>query len=473
MILRRTIVVGCHFAAIIISNYLAFYLRFDGDIPLQQINLWVSWVPLLFFLRAIFFIPFRLYKGIWKYPSVHDLVNIIIATASSTFVFFLAVRILLGTAVYPRSIFIIDTLLLVIFLSGIRLAKKVYRRILNRKGDNRLIIYGAGDAGEMVVRDIQNNPASPYDPIGFIDDNRVKVGSYIRGVRVLGTRFNIDEIMERYKPEEALIAIPSASSAELRSIVGFFQHHRVVIRILPSLAEILQGKFSLNQARSLSMEDLLSRKPVFSGSNGNTSKGLRGKTVMVTGAGGSIGSELCRQIASAVPRELLMLDRYENGLYETSLRLAGGFPGISCKAIIGDITDIRRLETIFARNTPQIIFHAAAHKHVPLMEENPIEAVKNNIFGTKNIAELASRFGVEKFVLISTDKAVRPASIMGMTKRIAELYVAGINGSSRTQFLTVRFGNVLGSNSSVVPMFTEQIKRGGPVTVTHPDVKRY
>ena len=469
---RRVIVIMAHICAIPISNYLAFYLRFDGDIAQPYFNGFLAGLPALLVIRGVLFVPFRVYWGLWRYPSTQDLVLITGATLASTTAFFVWVKFVLDLS-YPRTVLVVDSLILITILGGMRLTKKIYRQVWGRKGDRLLLIYGAGDAGEMIVRDIQNNPASVYRPIGFVDDDLRKKGTYIRGVPTLGTRKDLKDILEKHRPHELLIAIPSASPRHIRSIVRCLEHHRITIRILPALAEILDGKVLVNQARHIKMEDLLLRRSAVS-ENGNAyANRVNGKAVLVTGAGGSIGSELCRQIAAENPSRLVMLDRYENSLHSISLEVAQRFPNLAVDVVVGDITDAGSMEDAFRTYLPQIVFHAAAHKHVPLMENSPLEAVKNNIFGTKNVAEMAIRFGAERFILISTDKAVRASSIMGMTKRVAEMYVSAVNDGCRTDFLIVRFGNVLGSNGSVVPIFTEQIKKGGPVTVTHPDMKRF
>ncbi|MBI2069103.1 MAG: polysaccharide biosynthesis protein [Elusimicrobia bacterium] len=472
-LLRRTIIILSHLSVVVISNLFAFYLRFDGNLPNHYWELFVSSLPYLILIRGFIFFLFRLYGGIWQYPSVQDFLSIITAVSASTLVFFLAVKFLLGLEGYPISIFIMDSLVLTILVGTLRLTKKVYRYAVGRKGQKPLLIYGAGDAGEAVVRDIHNDPSSVYDPIGFIDDNAVKRGAHIRGVPILGTRADLEKILEDCKPVEILIAMPSVSPQQLRSIVKTLQPYSIRIKILPGLRAVLEGRVLFNQARDIVVEDLLSRQPVMMKDDEGLKKYLKGKVVLVTGAGGSIGSELSRQIASYKPGRLLILDRYENNIFWLSQDIKTQFPELVTECLIGDVVDSQRIDEIFERYRPQVVFHAAAHKHVSLMEDNPLEAIKNNILGTKNVADSANRFGVDSFVLISTDKAVRPLSVMGMTKKVAELYVSGFNGTSRTKFVIVRFGNVLGSNGSVIPLFERQIKNGGPVTVTHPEVRRY
>ena len=341
---------------------------------------------------------------------------------------------------------------------------------MNASGRKRVLIYGAGDAGEIIVRDM--NRHAHYRPIGFVDDDSTKVGQRIHGVPVLGTRHDLPKIMEREHPHEVLIAIRRADPAVMRGLVEALRPYKVRLTTLPNPREILEGGVQVNQIRTLSIEDLLSRAPIGLDMN-RVRELLVGKRVMVTGAGGSIGSELCRQIAALAPASLILYERYENGLYEIANDLADKLGFHEFHTAVGDITDERRLNNVVGTHRPHILFHAAAHKHVPLMELNVCEAVKNNVTGTRTVAEAADRFGVDRFVLISSDKAVNPTSVMGATKRVAEMLVQSFNQRGRGRFVAVRFGNVLGSSGSVVPRFLDQIRRGGPVTVTHPKIRRY
>jgi FlaA1/EpsC-like NDP-sugar epimerase len=335
----------------------------------------------------------------------------------------------------------------------------------------RVLIYGAGDAGEMIVRDMKNNGAYTYEPIGFVDDDPAKTGQRIHGVRVLGTRRDLVRIMTNAQAHEVLVAIPSADPPTIRAVVKALEPFKVPITTLPNLRDLLGSQVTVHQIRHLAVEDLLPRAPV--GLDPEPVQHLiAGKRVLVTGAGGSIGAELCRQIATLQPQALILLERYENSLYAIGNDLAR-HDNVHLQCLIGDVTDAHRVHTVLETYHPELIFHAAAHKHVPLMETNLCEAVKNNVFGTRILAEAAAKHGAERFILISTDKAVNPTSIMGATKRIAELVIQDIARRSQTRFLAVRFGNVLGSNGSVIPRFLEQIQAGGPVTVTHPEVRRY
>lgn len=455
-----------------IANYAAFWLRFDGDLPDWAMDIFLHTLPILVAVRLLMFIPFRLYGTVWQYTSLWDLGNIVGATLSGSIVFFLVTRYGLGQTAYPRTVYLIDALLLIVLTGGMRVARRVGYPSSSNGDMKRVLIYGAGDAGERLVRELRQNKAFGYQPVGFIDDNRRKTGQRIHGVKVVGTRAQLPGIMERVKPDTILIAMPSIGATATREIAKALLAYNVSIKILPDLSVLLDGKSEVNQLRNLSVEDLLHR-PRVDLDRSLTAALLKGKRVLVTGAGGSIGSELCRQIASYAPECLILFERYENGLYAIHSELGPRTAPPHIYPVIGDVTDADRLRSTMEAYQPQIVFHAAAHKHVPLMEYNPCEAVKNNIIGTRTVAALSEEFGVERFIMISTDKAVRPSSVMGATKRVAELIIQDMARTGKTNFITVRFGNVLGSNGSVVPHFLQQIKRGGPVTVTHPDVQRY
>ncbi len=337
----------------------------------------------------------------------------------------------------------------------------------------RVLIYGAGDAGQMIVREMRQNPSLGNRPVGFVDDDSAKIGRRIHGVRVLGGHRDIPDIIDRVAPTEILLALPTVDPADIRRIVRSLENYKLPIKTLPTMREIIDGRVGVAQIRTLRLEDLLARPPV-----GLDSRAVRrlihGRRVLVTGAGGSIGSELCRQIMSFRPASLVLFERYENSLHALRLELEdAGWGGVVVTPAIGDVTDAALVSAVFAQHRPELVFHAAAHKHVTLMEENPCEAVKNNVRGTRIVAAAAEAAGVDRVILISTDKAANPISVMGASKRLAELAVHAQADGSATLFAVVRFGNVLGSNGSVVPRFIEQIRAGGPVTVTHPDVRRF
>jgi len=467
---RRPISLLFHATLIVIANLAAFSLRFDGDVPERYVVKALQLLPWLVAVRLLIFIPMRLFEGLWRYTSLWDLRNILLGVAISTAVFY-PIAVMSGGAVYPRSVYIIDAVLLVFMMTGIRLTRRIYSEVLKPQGGRKVLIYGAGDAGELIVRDMRQNAKFHATPIGFVDDDHRKLGQRIHGVPVLGSRAQLPEILKTHAPEELLIAIPSASRETLRDIVRALEPFKIRLTTLPRMHDLIGVQVDVGQIRQLKVEDLLARDPVGLDS-GPVRQFLEGKRIVVTGAGGSIGSELCRQIVAARPNCLVMLDRYENSLFHIHNELKS-FADVELRSVVADITDERRIAQVFNDLRPHVIFHAAAHKHVPLMESNPCEAVKNNVTGTRVVAECAVRCGANRFVLISTDKAVNPTSVMGATKRVAELIVERFSGAQVTRFAAVRFGNVLGSNGSVVPTFLAQIARGGPVTVTHPEMRRF
>ena len=469
---RRPLIVLLHVGLIVLANFLAFWLKYGPVVPDEMLGRFVDMVPWLVVIRGLTFIPFRLYEGLWRYAGIYDLRNIIGAVVISTMVFYMVTYWGLGEDTYPRSIFLIDAIVLIILLGGSRMTRRIYRDVGRLKPGKRILIYGAGGAGERIVRDMQNNPFYEFEPVGFLDDDPAKVGEHIHGVKVLGTRGALAKVLEDTRPNAVLIAIPSVKPGPIREIVQILAPFKIPIQTLPNVRDLSKSDVSMSQVRSLSINDLLERAPV--GLDPEPIKRLiQGKRIMVTGAGGSIGAELCRQIISFHPSALILYERYEYGLYTVASALAAENKAWPLHAVIGDVTDKQRVDAVMAEHKPEVIFHAAAHKHVPLMELNPCEAVKNNIVGTQVMAEAAQRHHVRRFILISTDKAVSPSSVMGATKRVAELLMQGVQTSNGHAFTGVRFGNVLGSAGSVIPRFLEQIKAGGPVTVTHPEMRRY
>jgi FlaA1/EpsC-like NDP-sugar epimerase len=469
---RLPLVVLAHVVLIPIANYGAFWLRFDGAIPDRYVATFVDTIPWLIAVRALTFIPFGLYAGLWRYTGIWDLSRIVGAVGTSSLLFYLLLLYRgFGPAVYPRGVVIIDTLLLICSLSGLRLTRRMLPHLIRLNQGRRVLIIGAGDAGDMIVREMSRGGA--YLPVGFIDDDPSKLGRTIQGVKVLGTRADLPRVVARTNAAEALVAIPTASPATIRSFVQLLEGFKVPITTLPSLSELVSGKVGVKNIRPLAIEDLLPRGQVALNTE-NVRRLVQGKRVLVTGAGGSIGAELCRQLVTLQPSELVLFERYENSLYDVANDLRDAGVGPLLQTVIGDVTDTSRVRSVFAQYRPHLVFHAAAHKHVPLMEANPCEAIKNNVVGTQIIATTSREYGVERFVLISTDKAVNPSSVMGASKRVAELIVQAIGATARdTRFVTVRFGNVLGSNGSVIPRMLDQIHAGGPVTVTHPEIRRY
>jgi FlaA1/EpsC-like NDP-sugar epimerase/lipopolysaccharide/colanic/teichoic acid biosynthesis glycosyltransferase len=469
---RRPIIVVVDVGLIVLANYLAFFLRYDGNIPQSEHNVFEQTVLGLVAVRGIAFALYGLNEGLWRYTSLWDLQNILKGVLVSTVAFVGWVYWVMGISGYPRSIFVIDAILIIGFLAGMRLSSRVLRDKVVFQKRRRVLVVGAGDSGERVVREMKTRSVFNCHPIGLVDDNSLLLNQRIHGVRVLGAMRDIPKLMESLKPEVVVVAVPNPTPEFLRDLVIKLEPYDVSIKTLPGKEELLTDQSAVSQIRNVSIPDLLSRAPV-NLDNLATRQLVRGKTVMITGAGGSIGSELARQIASFEPKVLLLYERHENSLYNVHKELDDKKYSFPIMPLIGDITDAKRLSAVLERYRPQILFHAAAHKHVPLVEANPVEAVKNNCIGTRITAEAANLYGVEQFVHISTDKAVNPSSVMGATKRVAELVIQDIARTSRTRFLLVRFGNVLGSSGSVLLRFQEQIRSGGPVTVTHPDIRRY
>ena len=417
---------------------------------------------------------FKLQSSIWRYASIKDLIQILKAVSVSS-VFIVAVVMALEIG-HPRSIFIIDWLLVTIGLSGVRFIIRLTRPIrwrLKREVDHRkkVLIVGAGDAGEMILREMIYRYSHNYEVAGLIDDDPKKHKRQIHGITVLGTRSDIPDIVKEKDIEEIVIAIPSLKSDQLRDIVNFCIKSRAKYRTVPNISDVMDGTVKVKELREIQLEDLLKRDEVPLDRE-KIGSYVTGKRVLITGAGGSIGSELCRQVAKFSPKELVLFEKSENSLFYIDMEL-GDFSNLKKVPIVGDICDRKRVREVFSEYRPQIIFHAAAHKHVPLMETNSMEAIKNNVFGTKMLAEEAIKFGIEKFIMLSTDKAVDPISLMGVSKKIAEMFVTTLARKNGTKFMAVRFGNVLGSEGSVVPTFKKQIEKRSHITITHPDMKRY
>ncbi len=471
---RSVLVICTQLGLIAVANVTAFALRFEGDIPSDHARLFLLGLPLVLAIYGVGLVAFGIQRGLWRYVGLHDLARILWASVTSTAVFYGVVHGLLGWVGYPRSVIILTGILSGLFLAGIRLVVRWCREWLHvvSPSARRVLVVGAGNAGELLIRDMLSSAGSHYRPVGLVDDDPIKRKMKIHGVPVVGTIAEITSLARGLVAHEIIVAIPSASTAVKQRILAASEGCKVPIKTLPNVKQLLSNPEALRQVRPMSLEDLLQREPIQMDRQ-ELHPLLEGKRVLVTGAGGSIGSELCRQIARYRPATLVLFERYENGLYALDLELRRQFPNVTIVPAIGDVTVPERVAEVLRQTDPELVFHAAAHKHVPLMELNPKEAVRNNVFGTKTVAEAALAHGVDRFVLISTDKAVNPTSVMGATKRVAEDLLQSLSDRGRTKFTVVRFGNVLGSNGSVVPLFTEQIRMGGPVTVTHPDIKRF
>lgn len=457
-----------------IALYYSFILRFDSNIPEEYLIAYKDTYIIVSIISVVSFIIFNLYNRIWKYASIDELISIVLATSFGTMAVLGYTFMMRCT--YPRSVYILFWLLLTVFIGGFRFIFRTFNGVTpvlkKLEGTRNVMIIGAGEAGSMVIQEFKRHLDLKMKPVVIIDDDEDKHGMRIHGIKVAGGRLDIPELVLRKNIKEIIIAMPSIDRKEIKEIVDICSKTACKLRILPGVYELLDGQVSISRLRDVKIEDLLGREPVKVNLE-EISGYIKDKVVLVTGGGGSIGSELCRQIARFQPRELLILDISENNVYSLEFDLKTMFPHIKYTALIGSVRDKKRLEYIFDKYRPNVVFHAAAHKHVPLMEGNAAEAIKNNVFGTMNVAEVSDKYGVERFILISTDKAVNPTNIMGASKRIAEIIIQMMSMKSKTVFAAVRFGNVLGSDGSVVPLFKRQIEEGGPVTVTHPDIIRY
>lgn len=481
---RRPLIVLAHVIAFAASLLLSFLvvqnMQFRGE--------WLEIYPalLLFFLvvKLPVFGLFKQYRGWWRYVGISDLRGILLASLTSTSIIVVtwfaigwndSIRVSLpaGMERPAEGVCVADVFATVFILGAMRIVIRLHFEGTAEAGRlKRFIIVGAGDAGESLLRDIHRMTVAQYDVIGFIDDDPVKQGTYIHGMPVLGTVEQLPEICEKYRIEEIAIAMPSANHSERMRVVQVCEGIKISFSTVPSITDIVSGKLRVSQTRKVDINDLLGREAVQLDLD-LIEAFARDKVILVTGAGGSIGSEMCRQLCNFNPRLLLLIEQAENPLFHIERELRSDFAAVPLKAMICDVADGVRVNEIFRGHKPQVVVHAAAHKHVPLMEANPCEAVKNNVLGTQIVADAADSHGAAKFVMISTDKAVNPTSIMGSSKRIAEMYVQDLSRTSKTHFITVRFGNVLGSEGSVVPIFKRQIAQGGPVTITHPEMKRY
>ena len=463
---------------ILLSSFFALATRFEFiiyQIPPEHLEALWKYEPWFVLTTLIIFALFKIYSSLWEYAGPQEIFSIIWACIISGI---LEIGIvLLSGGFLPRSYYLLRTMYLIAFVVGTRFSYRMIRlkkqnRHLPWRQQRRVMIVGAGEAGRSVIGEIQNSKYLNQKICCIIDDDPEKVGKYIRGIKIVGDRNSIKKCVRKYNIQQIIITIPSASVVQLRPILDICKETDCELKIMPGVYQLVNGEVSVSKLRPVSIEDLLGREEIQV--NLDEIMGyVSNKIVMVTGGGGSIGSELCRQIASHNPKQLIIFDIYENNAYDIQQELIRNNPDLNLVVLIGSVRDENRLEDIFCKYRPDIVYHAAAHKHVPLMEKSPNEAIKNNVLGTYKLVKMADRWGVKKFVQISTDKAVNPTNIMGASKRICEMIVQTFNKQSDTDYVAVRFGNVLGSNGSVIPLFKKQIAEGGPVTVTHPDIIRY
>ncbi len=474
-------------AALSIAFWLAFALRFEGDLPLQMLKRAVFTWPYVVGFQYVLLMMFGVTRFAWRYVGLREATRLLLAVLAANLALFclrliaMTVTPRFGYAQYahiPGGVIISNAFLAFLGVSGVRVLRRMIgeRVATSRRGKNReeiaTMLIGAGEAGVLVAKEIATRPDLGLRAVGFVDDDPLKVGSVVHGVRVMGTTSELGVLSRSYGVSHALICIANASGREIRRITMLCHEAGLDTKIIPGLYEIMGGRVNLSRIRKVAIDDLLGREAVTLDEEA-ISAVVRGRNVLITGAGGSIGSELCRQVCRYGPTALIMVEQAENNLFHIHRELNESHAQVPRIPYVADICDIKRMEKIFDRQRPAVVFHAAAHKHVPMMEWNPGEAVKNNVLGTQVVADLAHARGVREFVMVSTDKAVNPTSVMGATKRVAEIYVQALSQRSPTRFVAVRFGNVLGSAGSVVPIFQEQIAAGGPVTVTHPDMRRY
>ena len=465
--------------AVSVSVMIALFLRFDGNIPSEYLLSAIKQLPIFIMIMLCIHCIGKLYTRIWRYAGSAEGISLVLATIADTCVW-MGFSYLINS-VLPKSIYVLAAILLLVLAGGLRFSLRIYAYITSRPSYLRkrhqqkvrnVLIFGAGDAGAMLMRELQNHRGNRH-VIGFVDDDPRKIHSMFFGMKILGTRDDLEILVDQYNVKEILIAMPSVKGQAVREIVDICKQTGVLVKTLPGVYELLDGSVHVNQLRPVEVEDLLGRETVQLDEK-KVKSFLEGKILLITGAGGSIGSEICRQVARMNPRKILLLGKGENSIYEIERELSVKYPHIKKVPIIANVRDRDRIQEVMQIFRPQVVFHAAAHKHVPLMEYQPMEAVRNNILGTKVVAEEASRIGVERFVMVSTDKAVNPTSVMGCTKRVAEMFVQSMNTiSPKTKYVAVRFGNVLGSRGSVIPLFKKQIAVGWPVTVTDPEMKRY
>lgn len=473
---RVLCLVAADLILIAVSAFAALYLRFEFNMANLKdsgfLDSIVWYMPANLCCTVLLFWVCRLYNSLWEYAGVEELCRIGIGAMLSAVAQTLG--LLAFSKPFPRSYPILYFMVLCMLIMALRLAYRLLRFLRRPKARSkkRTMVIGAGQAGAMLLRELQSSELSENQVVCCIDDDPAKQGQRVRGVPIVGSHGEIPAVAKAYQIEEIIFAIPAATAKQRREIVEYCKETSCTLKTLPGLVQLANGQVSIQKIRRIQIDDLLGRDVVNVDMSGISSH-IKDRTVLVTGGGGSIGSELCRQIAGFQPKRLIVFDIYENNAYDIQMELLRKYPELSLEVLIGSVRDRERLEQVFSQYRPELVFHAAAHKHVPLMEDSPAEAVKNNIFGTLNAAEMADKYGALRFLLISTDKAVNPTNVMGATKRICEMVIQMVGLRSKTEFVAVRFGNVLGSNGSVIPLFQKQIAEGGPVTVTDPEIIRY
>lgn len=475
MSIRKVGIVLGDIIFITVAYYGAFGLRFSTVRLEEEARLlFIKTLPLMVGIKVVLLWSYGVHRGIWRYVSLYDVSLISKTMVISNGIFIFIIFVLLREISYPRSIPIIDWGLSVGIFVGIRVLQRRYYEMKGKQywKKTRILIVGAGDAGVSILREIKNNPTSGYEVVGFIDDDSKKIGKRIENYPILGKSKEIKKIVNIYKIKEIIIAIPSASGEKISRITTYCKEAEVKYKVLPSLGEIIKGKVKLSQIKEVDVVDLLRREPIKLDTP-RLENYFKNKIIMITGAGGTIGGEVARQIAQFDPKELILIDIAETPLFWVDFRLREDFSYLKIESILGDIRNTYFLEEVFKSKKPEIIYHAAAYKHVPIIEKFPREGITTNIIGTKNLVNLSMKYNTKDFVFISTDKAVEPKSFMGISKCISELYVRGANSNGGTKFVIVRFGNVLDSTGSCLPVFRDQLKRGKPITITHPEAKRY
>ncbi|KMZ53280.1 polysaccharide biosynthesis protein [Dorea sp. D27] len=463
---------------ILLNSYLSLLIRYEGHhewILPEYLDSIKKYALINVVITIIIFLLLNLYKSIWTYAGVHEVASIIAACILSTA--FQALGFLIFNLIVPRSYYIIYFFLLTMTTTSTRFSYRLLRTLQSKvkRSGGRLIntmVIGAGEAGSVIIHELKTSRHLNRNVVCIIDDNPSKRGKYLQGIRIAGGRDDIIAAVKRYSIEEIILAIPSAGPKTTKEILRICNETNCKLKVLPGMYQLINEEVSVSKLREVSIEDLLGRDSINIDLD-SVAGYVNNKTVLITGGGGSIGSELCRQIANYCPKCLIIFDIYENNAYDIQQELKKKYPHLRLEVLIGSVRNTKRIEWVMERYRPDVVYHAAAHKHVPLMEDSPNEAIKNNVFGTYKTARAADKFGVKRFVLISTDKAVNPTNIMGASKRLCEMVIQTFNKYSTTEYVAVRFGNVLGSNGSVIPLFRKQMEEGGPVTVTHPDIIRY